>query len=266
MSSQRPTGPHERRQGKGEAEAHGDSPSLIQVDVTAEPTQRPGPPRLKIAHLMLMTACSAVYLLLQRQWFSRGTIAASGAGLGFSIADAVLAGPALAAVFLWPAWQARRLRFPVHAGDYLLLFAACLVVLKATARTAILAADDTPYSSWLLLRFASLGYAFVAAAMCYVAFTHCWRRPLWGLVFCFYFASLVLTTAGNEALGLGRIDGWWLAVAALCWMTALTVAVISDIVARFRLPWTHWLGVTVFLLNEGVSLAEYVWAVYYASS
>src|SRR5204862_6964901 len=101
---------------------------------------RPTVPPLRIAHVMLFTACSAVHLVIQRQWIKaflpQGADPGDAASI-FLTAEALCAGPALATVFLWPAWRARGYRFPTHGGEWLLLIFAGFTMLETMSRMTL---------------------------------------------------------------------------------------------------------------------------------
>src|SRR5437764_7709376 len=91
-----------------------DRPGMFPPIDTAGPPKagftRPTAPPLRISHVMLFTACSAVHLVVQRWWLK--AFLPQGADPGnvasiFLTAEAVCAGPALAMILLWPAWRAR---------------------------------------------------------------------------------------------------------------------------------------------------------------
>src|SRR5438105_8810694 len=87
-------------------------------------------PRLRIAHIMLWTACTAAYLAVQRLWLPEGSSRVGEARLAFLAAFAFLAGPSLAALVLLPVWRRGGYRFPSYPGEWLLpISGACLVLM-----------------------------------------------------------------------------------------------------------------------------------------
>src|SRR5438876_10006237 len=78
-------------------------------------------PRLRIAHIMLWTACTAAYLAVQRLWLPEGSARLGDVRLAFLAAFAFLAAPSLAALLLLPVWRRAGHRFPSCPGEWLLL-------------------------------------------------------------------------------------------------------------------------------------------------
>src|SRR5437879_6422693 len=86
-------------------------------------------PRLRIAHIMLWTACTAAYLAVQRLWPPECSVRVGDARLAFLAAFAFLAGPSLAALVLLPVWRRAGHRFPSYPGEWLLLISGAFLVL-----------------------------------------------------------------------------------------------------------------------------------------
>ena len=86
-------------------------------------------PRLRIAHIMLWTACTAAYLAFQRLRLPEGSGGLTDGRLAFAAAFAFLAGPSLAALLLFPIWRRAGHRFPTYGGEWLLIVTGCFVVL-----------------------------------------------------------------------------------------------------------------------------------------
>jgi hypothetical protein len=109
-------------------------------------------------------------------------------------------------------------------------------------------------------------------AVAWVAFAKLKGFPAWRLFF--GHLSLLLTCAAILAAQRALYDWgvWrypdhegWLALPALavficglCAPAALVAAVLRDLAGR-GMPWTHWLGVGVFVLQISVSVLNAVW-------
>jgi hypothetical protein len=259
---------------------YGDSPDLfpsIRTDAPLTPElSRPSVPPLRIAHVFLWTACTAAYLGIQRAWQTLAEKLVPAAGLipearGVSafvfVVLPVIAGPAIATILLWPAWRARGFRFPWHPGEWLLLISGCACVLRITVVPIV--------SVVILTHVESLAGAFRANAiisrsddvilLMMYSFA-CWRGRMgfaWRSVLLVeaIFLTLVVAFDLMGSLPLISLSGtmpWRLGVDA-CVVAALTVGIVSDIVAKRARPWTHWLGIATLVATRAVSGGIFLW-------
>src|SRR5438128_1967146 len=108
-------------------DARRDSPDRFPPLTTDGPPtvpRRPSVPPLGIRHIMLWTACTAGVLVIWRAIGLQATEPTFQQML--AAAGALVAGPALASVLLFPAWRAGRYRFPSFGGEWLLLVMGCM--------------------------------------------------------------------------------------------------------------------------------------------
>jgi hypothetical protein len=244
-------------------EAPGDNrPGLFPQIETAAPRRpafaRPSVPPLRIAHVMLFTACSALHLVVQRQWLQAFLPAGAGPGDAVSIfltAEALCAGPALATVFLWPAWRARGYPFPTHGGEWLLLIFAGFTMLETVSRMTLAAGGASREGVVEGMYF--LGLVICCVLMFWLAGSPR-RLPVRWRVF-----YLLTALAYGFALVRLVLNPWFDApILVIPGLAILFFLVILDLRASRRFPWTHWLGVAVFLLNAVIEVTQYVWLIY----
>ena len=231
-----------------------------QLDTAAPPRPaftRPTAPPLRIAHVMLFTACSALHLVVQRQWLQAFLPAGAGPSEMVSMfltAEALCAGPALAAVFLWPAWRARGYRFPTHGGEWLLLIFAGYTMLEMVSRVTMVTGGASREGVVEGMYF--LGLVIGCVLMFWLAGSPR-RLPVRWRVF-----YLLTALAYGFALVRLVLNPWFDApILVIPGLAILLFVVIFDLRASRRFPWTHWLGVAVFLLNAAIEVTQYVWLV-----
>ncbi len=236
------------------------------------PAVRPSAPPLAIAHLMLWTACTAAYLAVQRVWFPELGGQFAGTGLVFVAASALLAGPGLAALLLLPAWRRAGYRFPALPGEWLLLLSGCGIVLSALESlvlgaigetsafsTATQPSDDQFFTGFRVSAALHCGVMTFLAVVAWLAFASLKGRIAWR---CFFFFLTGLLAFGAVWVPGESFDPrfWllsWLFLSAvvICLSIALLLAVARDLWKRSGLPWTHWLGVIVFVLEAALGIA-----------
>jgi hypothetical protein len=223
-----------------------------------EPTSTPASaPPLQIAHLLLFTACSAVYLVLLRSWIGRATLLGDrlhDLTLGLLAAEAMCVGPAIGTVFLRQRWRARGYQFPCHGGEWLLVIFAWFSLLDALARVLMSRATD----SFGPLVFYGLCLLAGLVALCGVMFwlaASARRLPTRWRVFYGVKASVLALVALSfvEAASL---------VLVLAELVTLSIVAGIDSRSRQRLPWTHWLGIAVCWLNGAILLSQHTWLTY----
>jgi hypothetical protein len=231
-------------------------------------------PRLAIVHIMLWTACTAGFLGVQRQWLSGVNHQFRDADLVFDIAFAFLAGPGLAALCVLPVWRRAGYRFPTHGGEWLLLMSGCLVVLVVLGSLALrvlftsgeLLRMSDPYDYGSLALFLKVSKAIncavvtILAIVSWLAFVSLRGRTAWRW---FFFALAVPLTlfgilSSTELIASSTLlldppewVAWTGRGLAICLPVVLLIAMIRDFRSPERLPWTHWLGVAVIVLQVG---------------
>jgi hypothetical protein len=210
-------------------------------------------PPLRIAHILLFTACTAGYLMLLRDRLRLGGWLQSSpdATVAFLAAEATCVGPALGALYLWRRWHARGIRFPLYGGEWLLLIFGGLALVDALARVMLTRLDRGytvgVFSALILLA----GLLTLVALMLWLATSQHRLPERWRV----FFVVKVL------ALALAVFDpprGVAIFLAFLEFLTLSIVAVL-DLRAPRRFPWTHWLGVAVCLGNGAILLTQELW-------
>jgi len=229
-------------------------------------SDRPEPPRLRILHLMVLTACVAAYSAVNRShavpYRTESLTPDAGRwGVAAGALYSIGGGAALAGLFLLRR-RRRGLAFPEHPGEYLLVMTAVSIALDAIRRVVflrfIVTSTDWLYDLSSLAFLAINGLVFVWA----LARMTSWR---WLLFF------LAIPSAWGAAIPLAYLltwsmlpgSGWqWrmecmlphLLVAA-----ALVAVVLKDHIQGNRYPWTHWFGIGTRLWLEVAAVAAFLW-------
>jgi hypothetical protein len=211
--------------------------------------------------LLGWTACVAAYLGARRAWLPAiGPDASIGQTVLLAL-KGIGAGTGLAGLALLVARRVRRMPFPQHPGEVLLVVLGLGALLSSMA-TALWHAGmiwrwlvpSTPsLLTPLLFRMRSiLPLAVESLALLVGAF---WVRPLrWKAFFAVAAAAGAIASAAVvgttfQAIPLGRyVYLWWFRESIVLFANALLVMVIlRDRRGGWRYPWTHWLGVSLYL-------------------
>lgn len=238
---------------------------------TLRPHSGRAPPRLGIVHLLVWTACVALYLGLTRMMTEmivahtadyspapatlRGTLAGTFNGIG--------SGTALGGLLLFASRPSRGFRFPSHPGEYLWVLlglgvAIRLVGMSLTTVWYILAGGGTALTTWVSWPFLLLSLVLHVAIWIWVLVRVKKRR--WRVYFAILIASNVLYFAPVALLArlapalvpaLGSIVHIVLRLAV---DTVLVVVLLKDLADAERYPWTHWLGAVTRLWFTAVSV------------
>lgn len=231
----------------------------------------PEPPRLGILHLMVLTACVAAWMGAMRSL----VLAAEGGTLLDS--DPFLAtagtlygiggGAALAGLILLVARRLRRIRFPVHPGEYLLTYCAVGAVLQAAVYPIYLAMAHLDFSSgstmpfFVILPLATfvINVAFFIWALIGVKRRR-WRVFLLSIPVCHVVGYGLMGVTASLA-GPGAIFYVVQNVAPLVASVVLAVVVIQDRLEGRRYPWSHWMGIALRLWFDVVRIVSLVWMI-----
>lgn len=238
-----------------------------------EPTpsaEQPQPPRLGILHLMVLTACVAVWMGAMR------TIALAADQLTALGSDPFLAagtlngiggGVALSGLILLVSRRLRRIPFPVHPGEYLLVMSAIGFILTSAINAAfllLLRTEPTSSTLWWLGMGSVIATFVVNAAVLIWAFVHVktwrWRVFLLSIPVCHVLGyGLMFTTAswGRPGPLFFVIQG----VTPFAVSVVLSAVVIQDHLKGNRYPWSHWMGVALRLWFDFGRIVSYVWII-----
>jgi hypothetical protein len=214
-------------------------------------TTRPGPPPLRIHHLLLWMTATALFISAVL-WFDHGmrngppikNITVNAALTAMAIA----ASGALSCGGLGVYWRRRGYAFPVEPGEQLVaLVAAGIVGFVATTILSLVVffmVSHTFFPSvWFMSRFAVL---FALAIWClYGARPRCDTLP-WRILFDVFAALLLVAPYVGESA---------LVVAAIVVLVLLVIAAGNDRRRNTRRNWMHWFGVgvlAVIVLSCGV--------------
>jgi len=225
------------------------------------------PPRLGIVHLLVWTACVALYLGLARMMGDmilvhtpdyspgpltlRSTLMGTFRGIG--------SGTALAGLLLFATRPSRGIRFPLHPGEYLwvlLGFGVAIRLLSTTLATVwyVLMSGSPAFTTWISWPLLLLSLVLHVAIWIWVLLRVKKRR--WQVYFALLIASNVLYFApvyflARLAPALAPIAHVILRLAV---DTVLVVVLLKDFADANRYPWTHWLGVVTRLWFTAVSV------------
>jgi hypothetical protein len=235
------------------------------LPTSADPCAEPREPRLGILHILIGTACVAVYLgLIQTVRHGLGTVAhVAGTGTGIVLAamrllQGVGSGSALGGLVLWATRRTRGRPFPKHPGEYLLVVLGISSLLGLVLGFVISQMmESAPFRSWE--RAISLYNLVVAIVWIWGALVLRARRwrAFFFLAAAFELLSCVLLWAGVAHTGAWRLPLYVLVP------VVLAVVVVKDHRQGLRYPWTHWLGVGVQMWIALVALGWYVVATFF---
>ena len=227
--------------------------------------QQPEQPRLGILHLMVLTACVAVWMGVTR------TIALAAEELPALGSDPFLAawgtlqgiggGVALSGLILLVARRLRRIPFPIHPGEYLLVMVAISVTLSSAVYPyflLILRMEPTSAPPWWLTTGLGIVVFAVNAAVFIWTFVcvQIWRWRvflLWILISQVAVYGLMLLA--DHLAGLGATI--FIIISSVVPIAASVVlldVVVQDHLQGKRYPWSHWMGVALRLWFDAVRI------------
>jgi hypothetical protein len=201
------------------------------------PTVEPPPPRppLRIAHLLIWTACTALYLGVLRGTILPITTEPNVANLGSSVPVATLmvfasvgSGAGLAGLVLWFAYHRRGIRFPVHPGEYFIPMRGISAVIQSLQFAITPSFLSEPDSiGWIIFSLSALWAVEIMAP--FLAARWLSVRP-WPT---FFFLRGLLSFCPY----LGQAAS----------LVPLILVICLDHRRARQYPWTHWLGVALEL-------------------
>ncbi|MGD0897684.1 MAG: hypothetical protein ABR915_07590 [Thermoguttaceae bacterium] len=217
--------------------------------------------RMGINHLLLWTTCTAVYLAVERAGARfRGSFPGE-EGLRYQAImslRALGAGGAVMGGVLFVARRFRRLAFPRHPGEYLLL-AMALECIVALASSSFL--PRSLYGPSALLYFSLQDVLRLLGSL--ILLIPAWRKttpPLWRV----YFGLSIAANLGSSSV-LSHFAGAWSVYAyagiALLPSVLLVAIVLRGWRTRHCYPWTHWFGAGMALWG---ALCTIIWLVAYS--
>ena len=232
--------------------------------------QHPEPSRLGILHLMVLTACVAVCMGVMR------TIALAAEELPALGSDPFLAaagtlrgiggGAALAGLILLVARRLRRIPFPVHPGEYLLVVCAVGAILQLAAQPiyiymlAGLSGDSSgpPGFLFTIIPLAILcvnAAVFIWALVCVKAWR--WRIFLLSIPVCHLAAyGLMILTANT--VRPGSMVFMIPSLVPVATSVILLIPVLRDHLDGRRYPWSHWFGVGLRFWFDALRIGSFL--------
>jgi hypothetical protein len=211
----------------------------LEALIVEPPPQRP---RLRIAHLLAWTACTALCLGVFRSAVGAFSQVHRVVDVTESPVNSVLlvfaslaCGAGLGGLAIWIDCHRRGWRFPVHPGEYL------LAIRGVSNLVLVIAVGFSPVSQWTdgrIVQTDNIWPPMIALALVAVEFTPAW-------------ASSMTTDRGWELFFFVR--GWasvfWgivprcIPIVLLANLFGLAVLCLHDYDRGHRFPWTHWLGI-----------------------
>jgi hypothetical protein len=218
------------------------------------PPLRPGPPPLRIYHLLAATAVTSILLAVTKL-----PVGVSNQGAtrmmqsGTSILSIVAAGMALTCVGFGFVWRRSGRRFFDQPGHWVLLLEAApmLVFDVMVAVSAFIhRLGFSQYEHWPLLLYA-ISFFFGWPVLGVLA---AWKGAdtLWWRSYFILQILLIPAIPTSQLLGLSAMSLFSIISCGL--LVLLTVAVIADHRAHRARDWSHWLGVVLWTSAIGVSL------------
>lgn len=222
--------------------------------------------RLGISHLMVATACVAVYLGFSGLTMTRYWEENTPAHTFFWTTEGISGGIALAGLVLWAARRRRNVPFPVLPGEYLWACLGLNALFGLSIHTMLMCLFAAQESEHVISSFATLfgGLQYLRSFLAGLVFL--WatlgvERGRWRLLFLaglsVHAAAMLTCCEGFYAGGMLR---WYTEVA----MTAVADLVLVALVLldrplwRIR-PWTHWAGVGVTFWAGATYFSWFAW-------
>ncbi len=235
------------------------SEPAVSASSVSSPVRDPG--RLGILHLILGTACAAVYLsaLLAARQAAFGTTPVSmietAAPVLFTSLTVVYGlgwGLAFGSLSLWAARRSRGRPFPRHPGEYLFVVLGIfsLLTLGMNFLFAVMPAEKfgIAWWNWSMVVFHLIGcVVWIRAALLIEA-------SLWRWFFLLH-AAMHIAALLMPMMGYG--DSRYYAMHGV--MAVVLVGIVAkEYLQGVRYPWEHWLGVTLRLHLSLVSLGWFL--------
>lgn len=237
-----------------------DSPFLV--------VKAPEPPRLSILHLLVWTACVAFYLGMARFiYVDLGALGEQWSGLwGLS---GIGQGTALAGLLLWAARRWRRIPFPVHPGEYLVVAFGVATLLHLVQlgcfpwmQLANAEGDARPVfyvtSALSVITYLVMGVIYVIAIVRIKV--RRWR-VYFALAIVVAVNTWLATIAGSRLFG--PVGVFMIQALRVTDVIVLLIVAGMDLRRRVRYPWTHWLGVVLRFWYAGVTIAMIAYMVFF---
>jgi hypothetical protein len=235
--------------------------------------ERPGPPPLRIHHLMACAAVAAVQLSLMRAGFPRPVNTTSTLYTCFIGSYQVLSAIGLTVALFTIYWQRRGYAALTQPGQWLLVvyaisairqFASLLLTMTLVGPDwqHVLAAGDSTGTLRFIWWINGLVFGTVVP-ICF--YTWCaWRiadTPLWRLLFASLAIMVLLSTPIMYLLleFLPRTNGQAFAgvrslISAAPQLILEVAAVVGDLVSGRKRAWTHWTGVGLSMFARILSI------------
>jgi len=202
-------------------------------------------PRLGIRHLMLWTACCGLFLGAVRALFvdDDGSFSRFQSSV-FVVWHCLYAGAVLTACLLCVPWMRAGIRFPQEPGEWLLIHSAVTFVVSLGTRAILI----SPLELYL-----PIGES-VATCWLYLVPLCVARAPRrWRCAFALLLVRDILVVLAMVVFSWGiELDyaQIWFPICVLSFVVAL------DLKSRTRYRWTHWVGMSFYLLNLLVAAAQ----------
>ncbi len=199
-------------------------------------------PRLGIVHLMGWTGFTAAFMGLHQFLLSTVPGISDSPGYGISqLAWGLGAGIAVGSLLMMVLRRRRRICFPAHPGEFLLVLHGLAFVVSSATWGAMMAIVGfrNPWSILLALFVSQSAVIFTAIWAFQRAHQRHWRV---------FFVSFVVLTVLQHAVQLALPPWYWFPAWMPIWLTMvglLGYAVLVDRRTGERRPWTHWLGITL---------------------
>ena len=233
---------------------------------------RPEPPRLGILHLMVLTACVALWMGILRALAlaTGGDLSTLGSDSYQAMAGSLYGiggGAGLAGLILFFARRLRGFRFPVHPGEYLLVISGIsntlwLAINPVYVWIAHRGISGQP-SMWVFWSVALAAFAINAAVFVWALVRvkiRRWRIFLLSIPVC-HLAGYGLMWMSVRIASPGPMFYVIQNVAPLAAAVVLLIVVIQDHLEGKRYPWSHWMGIALRLWLAVVGIVSSLWLI-----
>ncbi len=221
-------------------------------------TREPEEPKLSIQHLMIWTACVAVYMSAYRTIaIDRMTESVDGVQTGLFGAWGVLGGSYLAGLLLFIVRRARRQKFPRSGGEILWIIGGIGVVQSLGVQ--LLFALDNGGFFWYSILQLLFGLLIWLPVYVYaiVRTRGYWRSFFILLIVVSVVWFFVQITLVNFFGPQGIYSGYLFRTAVVG--SALAIVALLDLRRTDkRYAWPHWIGIILDLSSKGLSAAFHI--------
>jgi hypothetical protein len=226
-------------------------------------------PRLSVMHFVLWAASFAICFLAHLFLFSRFEFWPEFHRIAIIGIYGLTMGTVCAALLAVPGWRAQGYRFPTYGGEWLVIIEGIVTVMTVVGRFTIIRAEQSGGDLWLLPVIMDGTLLAVGSLSCWLWVKWKTAQREWTWFFCgmamhITISAFVLFVAPSAVADV--LFPWLRYATQFAVFLLLSIAAAADLRARQELPWTHWLGIAVYVVNMAGLILDYLWFTYPGSA